>query len=114
MGRACITYVALICILMQPTSAKYNQLATSRCLSYFMTPSLACRVWYFTYSYNIYIYGETPTPLCNSFASVPLLAPTWARTRDPLQTSTTVTLEARLPIAPQKLLQGLRASDVPD
>ena len=40
--------------------------------------------------------------LCNSIASVPLLAPTWARTRDPLYTSTTVTLEAPLPIAPQK------------
>ena len=39
---------------------------------------------------------------CNSLASVPLLAPTWDRTRDPLHTSTTATLEASLPIAPQK------------
>ena len=39
---------------------------------------------------------------CNSIASVPLLAPIWARTRDPLHTSTTVTHEASLPIAPQK------------
>uniref|UniRef100_A0A8C7FKQ8 Chromosome 1 open reading frame 43 n=1 Tax=Oncorhynchus kisutch TaxID=8019 RepID=A0A8C7FKQ8_ONCKI len=32
---------------------------------------------------------------CNSIASVPLLAPTWARTRN---TSTTATLEAALPM----------------
>uniref|UniRef100_A0A8C7LMH0 Ras-GEF domain-containing protein n=1 Tax=Oncorhynchus mykiss TaxID=8022 RepID=A0A8C7LMH0_ONCMY len=32
---------------------------------------------------------------CNSIASVPLLAPTWARTRDPLHTSTTATLQSK-------------------
>jgi hypothetical protein len=37
-----------------------------------------------------------------SVASFPLFAPTWARTRDPLNTSTTVTLEASSPIGPQK------------
>jgi hypothetical protein len=62
--------------------------------------------------------------MCNSIASVPLLAPTWARTRDPLHTSTTATLEESLPIETTKaaalaeqgeqLLQGLRASNVPD
>jgi hypothetical protein len=58
---------------------------------------------------------------CNSIASVPLLAPTWARTSDSLHTSTTDTHEASLPIAPQKLrparettTSGLRARDVID
>jgi hypothetical protein len=54
----------------------------------------------------------------NSVASVPLLPPpTWAQTREPLNTSATVTRKASLPIAPAKyavlaeqgkqLIQGL-------
>jgi hypothetical protein len=41
-------------------------------------------------------------PTAGSVACVPLLTPTCAWTRDPLHTSTTATLEASLPIAPQK------------
>src|SRR5688572_3960669 len=57
---------------------------------------------------NIYLFYPTPLTtrhinhLCNSIASISLLTPTWARTRDPLHTSTTATLKASLPIAPQK------------
>ena len=46
--------------------------------------------------------GKRRSTLCNSIASVPLLAPTWAQPRAPLHTSTTATPEASLPIAPQK------------
>ena len=56
---------------------------------------------------------------CNSITLDRPLAHTRAQTRDPLHTSTTVTLEASLPIAAlaeqgELLLQGLRASDVTD
>ena len=40
--------------------------------------------------------------MCNSLASVPLLAPTWIWTRDPLCTSTAASHEILLHIAPRK------------
>ena len=43
-----------------------------------------------------------PVWRCNSITLVRPLAPTRARTRDPMHTSTTVTHKASLPIAPQK------------
>ncbi|CDQ92032.1 unnamed protein product [Oncorhynchus mykiss] len=59
------------------------------------------------------------------FASVPLVVPTWTRTRDPLHTSTTDTHKASLPVAPQNprplpskgettTSRPLKASDVTD
>lgn len=59
--------------------------------------------------------------ICNTVASVPLLASTWPRTRDPLNASTTVTHEALLPAikatSPEqgkKQLLGFRAGDITD
>ena len=48
---------------------------------------------------------------CNSFASIPLFAPTWARTRDHLHTSTTASHESSLPILLHKSRGPCRARE---